>query len=279
MLAEAVREYTSPEYAQVIDAVLVVWNNMDLEPPSLPGAKVLRMEQNDLNNRWLFTLQHINTDAVLNLDDDIWVSKAAVLCLLSAWMRDQNRLVSHATKMTSGVKYNTRDATPGKSYNFALPRVLMLHKKYMKLFAAPKYSALRELATHPELGRSDDLALGIVVALESRKPPLRVILPPHSVHDQFNACMKAKKKKAGAKQAIGGLALTGDRRSLRTAFLTAAVKLLRKQKLADSLPLRSSREVFRCGAYGKRIPNKDHKSGRDAVKASLAPTPCLQAEM
>ena len=200
--------------------------------------------------------------------------------MLSAWMRDKNRLVSHATKMTSGVKYNTREATPTTSYNFALPRVLMLHKKYMKLFGAPKYSGLRELATHPELGRSDDLALGIVVALESRKPPLRVILPPRSVHDQFNACMKRAKRNAGTKQAIGGLALAGDRRSLRTAFLAAALKLMQEQKLADTIPLRSSREVFRCGTHGKRVSvsKLDKNSGTAAVKASLAYTKCLQEE-
>lgn len=45
--------YVSREYAQIVEEVLVVWNNPEAEPPAgLPEeVKVVRTEVNSLNNR------------------------------------------------------------------------------------------------------------------------------------------------------------------------------------------------------------------------------------
>jgi hypothetical protein len=285
MITAAVREYTSPAYASLVDKVIVVWNNVDAAPPDLPGALVLRMKKNDLNNRWTKTVPHIGTEAVLNLDDDIWVAKEAMLCMLSAWMRDPMRLVSHTTKLTEGTRYSTHDSAPGELYSFALPRALMLHRRVLELFSTRKYAPLRQLATRRDLGTSDDLALGLVAAMETRKAPLLIILPPRSVHDQFYACMhdaSGKGNASAARSAVGGLALATDRRKMRSAFLAAADKLLRRHKLATKLPLHRSRVVYRCGLHGKHLTADDERTqhavpARQAVEESHARVPCLEA--
>ena len=63
-------------YRTLVHRVIIVWNAPDLAPPALPkGVYLLKMKQNSLNNRWTKIAEHVQTDAVLNLDDDIFVSK------------------------------------------------------------------------------------------------------------------------------------------------------------------------------------------------------------
>lgn len=53
-----------------------MWNAPHLPLPPLPaGVHVLRMKTNSLNNRWTKIAEHVQTEAVLNLDDDVFVNK------------------------------------------------------------------------------------------------------------------------------------------------------------------------------------------------------------
>lgn len=47
--------------------------------PVLPnGVHILRMKSNSLNHRWTKIAEHVQTAAVLNLDDDVFVNKVPV---------------------------------------------------------------------------------------------------------------------------------------------------------------------------------------------------------
>lgn len=69
--------YCSEEYRVVVDRVILLWNNPDVPPPSnlASCAIVVSPPVNSLNNRWIATLPYIRTKAILNLDDDVTVTK------------------------------------------------------------------------------------------------------------------------------------------------------------------------------------------------------------
>ena len=72
-LISSMAQYLSPQYEGLVRKVVVVWNEKG-PPPDLPEAvTVLRMHNASLNNRWTRVGEHVHTDAVLNLDDDVFV--------------------------------------------------------------------------------------------------------------------------------------------------------------------------------------------------------------
>jgi len=66
----------------VVDRVIVVWNSNEIEPPPLPPQTyILRQKTNSLNNRWTKISESVRTEAILNLDDDVFINKAGIVCL------------------------------------------------------------------------------------------------------------------------------------------------------------------------------------------------------
>lgn len=105
-LQQICTEYVSSQYSDLIDRVIVVWNEPAANPPTLPSqVKVLRGETNSMNNRrvcmvfarrllsslafhrWLLTPPHIKTRAVLVLDDDISVNKVQQGAIVAGTLR------------------------------------------------------------------------------------------------------------------------------------------------------------------------------------------------
>jgi len=89
----SVAQYLSPQYEGLVRKVVVVWNEKG-PPPDLPEAvTVLRMHNASLNNRWTRVGEHVHTDAVLNLDDDVFVNKQGLICMYNWWSTHRTRLV------------------------------------------------------------------------------------------------------------------------------------------------------------------------------------------
>lgn len=88
-----VEKYVSEAYKHIIDQVIVVWNNPDEPPPEFPEAKVLKMTRNSLNNRWVEPVEHVKTDAVLVLDNDVMVDANGLSCMLNWWEKFPDRIV------------------------------------------------------------------------------------------------------------------------------------------------------------------------------------------
>ncbi|RNF05385.1 hexosyltransferase [Trypanosoma conorhini] len=104
-------------------------------------------------NRWLIS-PILRTEAVLNMDDDVNVSYAALRCMFSVWLRSPYSLVAtdvraivDCAKTTERCKYGgpfdylarERLQGIGLSYNMALPRVLLASRIYHAAFAASFY--------------------------------------------------------------------------------------------------------------------------------------------
>ncbi|KAK4705637.1 hypothetical protein P7C70_g578, partial [Phenoliferia sp. Uapishka_3] len=236
-LLSSLRQYTSPEYADLVDRVILVWNAVGARPPNVKGVLVLSPAVNSLNNRWVQTLPHIKTDAILNLDDDIAINKAAMSCMFRYWSAEPWRLVGPFVRRNEGSEYVMDELTnvPGSVHTMVLPRVLMLSKAHLMEYAAPGIQPLRDGVDLDE-AHSDDLLLNLVAARNAPRPPLRIALPEKSVSDYGTTCSLLDVESSG------GLADQTDRSSLRSTSLA---------KLLSSLPsavLSESNEVAMCEA-------------------------------
>ena len=107
-----------------------MWNDKGA-PPDLPEAvTVLRMHNASLNNRWTRVGEHVHTDAVLNLDDDVFVNKQGLVCMYNWWSTHRSRLVGPFVRKHHGhgqhLEYSQDELFGRHDYSMVLPKVLML---------------------------------------------------------------------------------------------------------------------------------------------------------
>ncbi|KAL8293011.1 hypothetical protein RQP46_000705 [Phenoliferia psychrophenolica] len=191
-LLKSLQKYTSLELESIVDQVILVWNGVGLERdvPDVPsGVTVVRGFGSSVNNRWVHTIPHIRTEAVLNLDDDVSISRAAIASMYRYWSAEPERLVGPFVRATQGATYSSDELTkmPGSTHSLVLPRVLMLSRAYLVQYASPGYTELRRIVDSDE-AHCDDLLLNLVAAHTSPRPPLRIVLPERSVSDYGSTC-------------------------------------------------------------------------------------------
>ncbi|KAM0751279.1 nucleotide-diphospho-sugar transferase [Meredithblackwellia eburnea MCA 4105] len=193
-LLKNIEQLASPDLDNLIDRVILVWNAVDVEPPTSPNerVKVVVVGHNSLNNRWVETLPHIRTNAVLNLDDDITLKPGseALACMFEYWKENQDRLIGPFARRHSGDEFVMDELTrvPGTPHTMILPRIMMLHRKFLASYAKADYSALRTLVDQRE-SHADDIVLNAVAASSGARPPLRIALPTDSIIDWGEACV------------------------------------------------------------------------------------------
>jgi hypothetical protein len=106
-----------------------------------PFFALLPQAHNRVDNRWRIA-QHVDTDAILNMDDDINLHQTGAQCMLNVWRASPSALVAidvrshfiHA-KAEGGpfgpFGYVARDRSAGyKQYSIALPRALLTNRAY-----------------------------------------------------------------------------------------------------------------------------------------------------
>lgn len=143
-----------------------------------PFFTILPQALNRVDNRWRIAA-HVDTDAILNMDDDINLHVSGAQCMLQVWRASPSSLVAidvrshfeHA-KSEGGPHgpfgYVARDRSAGfKQYSIALPRALLTNREY--------YVAYDTAWTqHPSSGKGvkeivdellcDDIAFNFVAA-------------------------------------------------------------------------------------------------------------------
>ena len=205
--------YTSIEMSSIVDKVILVWNNPEnkssIDFP--PGVIVLRMIKNSLNNRWIQTIPYINTDMVLNLDDDLLLHKSAIVCMMSYWHDNPYRLIGPFVRSTQNNIYTMDALLNAQNYSVLLPRAVILHKRYFEQYAHLDVAVHNYIDTQE--GHCDDIALNIMVSTIFNTSPLRVLLPVYSVLDFYDSCYKHNPSDTG------GLALQDRRSEVRTECL------------------------------------------------------------
>ncbi|KAK4049301.1 hypothetical protein OIV83_004238 [Microbotryomycetes sp. JL201] len=208
-LKQSLERYASAEYGDVVEDVLLVWNEPTREPPFLvpAGVTVVSNGVNSLNNRrvkllsyqrrsltslrtrWIATLPFIKTRAVLVLDDDVQVTKAGVTCLHSVWRDHSKRLVGPFARRRNGARYDIDElvTVKGSEYSFVLPRVMLVDRRHLEVYAKPDLET-RTTYVDKQEAHCDDLLLNSVASNATGLAPLRVVLPPGSLIDYATIC-------------------------------------------------------------------------------------------
>jgi hypothetical protein len=209
--------------SSLVHQVILVWNSPKEPPPQIPGVIILKMKTNSLNDRWTETYGHVETDAVLILDDDLLIEKDAVMCMMSYWLDDRNRLVGPFVRSTEGGRYLQDELLTGQNYSVILPRTMILHKKYLKLYSQMDPDIINYI--NEQDAHCDHIALNMVVAKVYKKPSLRILLPPQTIRDYYGVYSEVSRKETGE------LAIQKGRHELRMECVRWIIERYSKQTL------------------------------------------------
>lgn len=109
----------------------------------VPYFTVLPQELNRVDNRWRIA-SYVDTESVLNMDDDINLFKSGAQCMFDVWRTSPSSLVaidvrSHFAHTRQGpfgpFGYVARDRSSGfKQYSIALPRSLLTSREYYEAY-------------------------------------------------------------------------------------------------------------------------------------------------
>lgn len=248
---EIIEYYLSPTMESLIAKVILVWNNVDEPvPAAIPNPSdyldgrlvVLKNPINSLNNRWVNTLPHINPGGViLNLDDDLYVSREGLICMLNWYKREPQRMVApFVRRIKDNGDYVLDELLDGSPYSVALPRILLIPVSYLESYASEPSRILRDYVDD-QSAHCDDIVMNVVAQKASKKPPLRVMLPDETVVDFFSRCW------AESKDMTGGLALQGNRAQRRSECIKEIMKL------SDLSAFKSSTDVATCLPRGNAL--------------------------
>uniref|UniRef100_A0A1I7SX21 Exostosin domain-containing protein n=1 Tax=Bursaphelenchus xylophilus TaxID=6326 RepID=A0A1I7SX21_BURXY len=163
-----------------LNKVIVVWNNMDRSPDPLLWPKLhcpivfVKPIQNSLNNRFM-PLEHIKTEAVLMLDDDIELKQhEIVFAFKSVWRENRDRLVGfparyHCRYDDNQVYYNSNHTC---QYSLILTGAAFIHKEYLRMYNEMMPEMVKDKVD--EWMNCEDLAMNFLIAHLTRKPPMKV---------------------------------------------------------------------------------------------------------
>ena len=264
-LHSTIGRYLMSEFDELVDRVILVWNNPNMPcPVQIEHVKfaVLSQPSNSLNHRWTATLPYIRTAAVFNLDDDVFVARSGLRCMLQWWRADRQRLVAPYVRLIhSNNSYVMDDLRLGGRYSIALPRALLLSRQHLETYASSLPSMLRYV--DEQEARCDDILLNAAVGNSTGKAPLRVLLPAESVVDHFANCG------FGSDDRVGGLTMQANRAALRSECTVGIASLFDGW---NSGLHRSSDAVASCAADGRPTALRHSlKEGEFAQMLSTAP--------
>lgn len=251
--------YTRPEMAHLVARVVLVWNNVGVNVPDeiVNDEQVMKLRKdgrfvivrntiNSLNNRWIATLPHIDTDMVLNLDDDVYVKKDGLVCMISWLRREPTRMVGpFVRRVEKGGRYVLDELLDSSKYSVVLPRVLLVPTKLLQNYSTPSYTQQRQYVDSQE-AHCDDILLNLVALENFKKPPLRVLLPEDSIVDLYDKCWPV------SKALTGGLGLQKG----RTPKRTECVKELMRQRNVNEF--KSIAHIATCLPQGNALAKVDY---------------------
>ncbi|RNA36419.1 exostosin-like 3 [Brachionus plicatilis] len=186
-----------------LNSILILWNSLTTEPEwnlwqnlsvffQNKRLKILKMRSNSLNNRFLpFDL--IKTEAILSLDDDVFLSADEIIFGFRIWRQNRERIVGYPARHHL-FDNPTKHFIYGKSqlsceYSLVLTGGAFYHKFYNYLYTYVSNSEIRSKVD--KLMNCEDIAFNMMVAHLIRKPPIKVT-------NKFKfACTDCKTLKAG----------------------------------------------------------------------------------
>jgi alpha-1,4-N-acetylglucosaminyltransferase EXTL3 len=162
-----------------LNKVVIVWNNEDDPSAELKWPDigipivVVRGKGNSLNNRFL-PYKEIETEAVLQLDDDVLMAPEEIEFGFRVWCENRERMVGFFGRSHI---YNFKDKrwNYGKTncmFSMSLTGCTFIHKTYMYLYS---YLMPKEVRNRvDQIMDCEDIAMNFLAAHLSRKPPMKV---------------------------------------------------------------------------------------------------------
>lgn len=165
----------------VVKEITIVWSDLENKPPDelLSTYKKAKFEvhtTNSLSNRFK-PLQHVPTDAVLSVDDDLVIPCEVLNSTLRVWSSNPDALVGYSPRMI------TNDPITGKTkylrwqhtwwngiYTIVLTKASILHKRY--LYEYNKVMPTSMLSYIDNARNCEDIAMAHIVAARSKAAPV-----------------------------------------------------------------------------------------------------------
>ena len=157
--------YTDDSITHIVEKVILMWNNVENDVPSVfvghERVEIVRSSKNSLKNRWIETLPHINTDIVLNPDDDVYVKKEGLLRMLNWFNKERTRMVAPFVRRIEGHKYFLDHVYDSSAYSIVLPRILLVPTAYLRAYANSSNAWFHQYVDTNE-AHCDDIFLNMV---------------------------------------------------------------------------------------------------------------------
>lgn len=177
VLLEALKRLQGLRY---LAKVVVIWNNEEdpsdiIQWPDIGvRVEVVSVGVNSLNNRFL-PLTNIQTEAILSLDDDVYLRHDEIQFAFRVWRENRDRLVGFPGRFHvwdvrhGGWLYNS-------NYTCELSMVLtgaaFYHKYYSYLYTYWLPREIRSIVD--EYMNCEDIAMNFLVSYITKKPPVKV---------------------------------------------------------------------------------------------------------
>jgi len=177
ILMEALQRLSGMKY---LHKVVVVWNNPKDPSDTLVWPdidvkiEVIRAGKNSLNNRFI-PYDVIETEAVLSMDDDIYLRHDEIELAFRIWRENRDRLVGfpgrhHAFNSTSNYFYYNSEHSCELS--LVLTGGAFFHKYYSYVYTNIMENAIKEMVDN--FMNCEDIAMNFLVAHITQKPPIKV---------------------------------------------------------------------------------------------------------
>lgn len=177
----------------LVDKVVIVWNNLDVEPPSIPPQDhdevncnipvvVHRSTRNSLNNRFNSAVPYVASPAVLAIDEDLLLSRAYLACLVCKWRANQDRIVGPHPRFvtpTTGDYKTDGHVRATHKYNVVLTSCALFASRFLKTYMNEKKAQGKVDA----MMNGEDILLNAAVQNVTKIPPLYVSAPQHGIEN------------------------------------------------------------------------------------------------
>jgi alpha-1,4-N-acetylglucosaminyltransferase EXTL3 len=160
--------------------IVVVWNDPETSPFELDWPqlsiplKVIWADKNSLNNRFI-PYDVIETDAILSIDDDIYLRHDEIQFAFRVWRESRDRLVGFPGRFHS---FDVRHKAWLYNSNYTCEISMVLtgaafyHKYYSYLYTSWQPQEVRDMID--EYMNCEDIAMNFLISHITRKPPLKV---------------------------------------------------------------------------------------------------------
>tara|TARA_B110000090_G_scaffold7060_3_gene7369 strand:- start:28195 stop:32406 length:4212 start_codon:yes stop_codon:yes gene_type:complete len=153
----------------LIDKIIFIWNNFNEPHPPIPDKYKTRIQlvrpiKNSMNNRYNVS-QYIRTSSVITVDDDVVLTKQAILSLINEYEKNPDMLIG------LDERYYSEDGKywlGQKSINkLVIGKTMMWNVKYGDIYF--EHSKLVEFTdTHP----CEDIAMNFLIRSITKKEPV-----------------------------------------------------------------------------------------------------------